>query len=168
VPNSLRSLLILHEGRRPKKYRDSLGYWTIGVGHLIDERKGGSLPVFIVSELNRRGLDVYDSDPMPEDLIDKLLDWDIAEHCAQLEKLLLWVKSLDPVRYAVIADMFFNLGPEPFDNDGIKDWPVFLGQVARGEYEAAANNMLRTLWAKQVKSRAVRLAEMMRSGAWPA
>lgn len=28
----------------PHAYQDSLGYWTIGVGFLIDGRKGGRLP----------------------------------------------------------------------------------------------------------------------------
>lgn len=31
------------EGRVPHAYQDHLGYWTIGVGHLIDKRKGGGL-----------------------------------------------------------------------------------------------------------------------------
>src|SRR3546814_8522584 len=31
------------EGRIPHAYQDSLGYWTIGVGRLIDKRKGGRL-----------------------------------------------------------------------------------------------------------------------------
>lgn len=166
--NSLRSLIILHEGRRAKKYRDSEGYWTIGVGHLIDERKGGSLPLFVVAELNRLGLDVYDSDPMPEDLIDKLLDWDIDLHKRLLDKALPWAAALGDVRYAVLIDMTFNMGDEPFDGDGVKDWPIFVNQVKTGQYEAAANNMLNTTWRKQVKSRAERLAQMMRTGKWPA
>ena len=32
------ALLSLHEGRVEHAYQDSLGYWTIGVGHLIDKR----------------------------------------------------------------------------------------------------------------------------------
>src|SRR3546814_6170937 len=31
------------EGRIPHAYQASLGYWTIGVGRLIDKRKGGRL-----------------------------------------------------------------------------------------------------------------------------
>lgn len=165
--NSLRALLVLHEGRSAKKYRDSEGYWTIGVGHLIDERKGGGLPPHIRAELQRRGLDVYDSDPMPEDIIDALLDWDIRVHVERLGNLLPWAYLLDTVRYVVLCDMIFNLGEEPFDHDGFKDWPMFIEQVRTGQYERAAANMLSTLWAKQVGSRAIRLAGMMRSGQWP-
>ena len=160
-------MLVLHEGLRRCKYRDSESYWTIGVGHLIDPRKGGKLPPHIAKMLAARDIDIWDDDPMPDDVIFLLLDHDIAEHRAILEKLQPWVTKLDSVRRAVLDDMVFNLGPEPFDHDGFKDWPVFLGQVARGEYIAAANNMLTTTWAKQVGSRADRLAEMMKSGKWP-
>lgn len=37
-------MLSKEEGRRNKTYKDHLGYETIGVGHLIDKRKEGSLP----------------------------------------------------------------------------------------------------------------------------
>lgn len=144
--NTLRELLVLHEGRVPHAYRDSLGYLTIGVGHLIDNRKGGRLP---------------------EEIIDILLDHDIKEHSDALVAVQPWVMKLDEVRRAVLFDMTFNLGIEPFDGDGFKDWPIFLGQVQSGLYNAAADNMLKTLWAKQVGRRAERLAGMMRDGKWP-
>jgi lysozyme len=165
--NNLRDMLSVHEGREAKRYPDSEGYWTIGVGHLIDERKGGSLPTFIAIALAHRGIDVYKDEAMPEDLIDQLLDHDIAEHRKLLRRFQPWVETLDPVRQAVLDDMTFNLGIEPFDNDGFKDWPIFLSQVKSGQYEKAAVNMLSTLWARQVKSRAVRLAAMMKTGQWP-
>lgn len=162
-----RKLTELGEGRRAKKYKDSEGYWTIGVGHLIDPRKGGSLPPAIEEELRRRDIDIWDDEPMPEDLIDKLFERDLALHSTLIVQLNPWIVNLDEVRQAVMIDMCFNLGPEPFDHDGFKDWPVFLGQVQRGEYAAAAANMLSTRWAKQVGVRARRLADMMNRGEWP-
>lgn len=167
MPNNLRDLLILDEARKAKKYRDSEGYWTIAVGRLIDPRKGGGLPRFIEEALIHRGIDIWADEPMPEDLIDLLLDHDIKEHTELLEDLQPWTVTLDEVRHAVMVDMCFNLGPEPFDHDGFKDWPMFIEQVRTGQYEKAAANMLSTLWARQVKTRATRLAEMMKSGKWP-
>ena len=32
----LEQLVIGHEGKKKSAYQDSLGYWTIGVGRLID------------------------------------------------------------------------------------------------------------------------------------
>ncbi len=138
--NKARALLSLHEGRVRHAYKDSLGYLTIGVGHLIDERKGGGLP---------------------EGIIDALLDYDIREHWDRLVALCPWVERLDDVRQYVLLDMTFNLG-------GLEGWPIFRKQVEQGRYAAAAANMRSTKWASQVKSRAVRLSAMMETGEWPA
>jgi len=113
---------------------------------LIDKRKGGRLP---------------------DHIIEALLEWDIHEHKTAMEKELPWVRQLSPVRQAVLLDMHFNLGPEPFDGDGFKDWPIFLRQVRDGQYRAAAQNMRATLWAKQVGRRADRLSTMMEKDQWP-
>ena len=40
-----------------------------------------------------------------------------------------------------------------------------LAAMKRGDYAAAADGMLNSLWARQVGARATRLAAMMRSGA---
>ena len=145
-PSNLKDLLALHEGRVPHAYEDSLGYVTIGIGHLIDKRKGGSLP---------------------DHIIDALFDWDLKIHREALLRHQPWVAYLDEVRKAVLIDMTFNMGEEPFDNDNIKDWPNFIRQVKGGDYKAAAANMRSTTWATQVKGRADRLATMMETGEWP-
>ena len=134
----IKELIERHEGRVPFAYQDSMGYWTIGVGHLIDQKKGGRLP---------------------EHIIDALLEHDIKEHEARLLRLAPWAKELDEVRYAVLVDMTFNLG-------SLIGWPIFLEQVRTGNYAAAAANMRATRWASQVKGRAVRLAKMMETGKW--
>lgn len=146
LAENFKELITLHEGRVPHAYQDSLGYWTIGVGHLIDRRKGGRLPAPI---------------------IEALLEWDIKEHQQVLDATMPWARALSPVRYAVLQDMVFNLGPEPFDGDGFKDWPIFLGQVRSAQYRAAAQNMRATKWASQVGTRAERLATMMETDQWP-
>jgi lysozyme len=130
----------------PWAYKDSLGFLTIGVGHLIDKAKGGRIP---------------------EHIIDALLDYDIQTHRDELYQSAPWVLGLDDVRRAVLVDMAFNLSVEPFDGDGFKDWGIFVSQVKRKEYGAAAANMRSTLWAQQVGPRAERLAKMMESGQWP-
>lgn len=145
ISEKLRGQLIRDEGRKPAAYQDSLGYLTIGVGHLIDARKGGRLP---------------------DSIIDALLEYDIREAMGILFKDQPWTAQLDPVRQGVLINMVFNMGDEPFDHDGFKDWPNFLAQVQRGDYEQAATNMLGTLWAQQVGMRASRLAQQLRTGVW--
>ena len=139
--NTIREMLSLHEGRVPHAYQDSLGYWTIGVGHLIDRRKGGKLP---------------------ESIIDSLLDYDIEKHSAELFQALPWVKELDQVRQNVLIDMTFNLGI-----NGLLGFKNTLQAVKEKRWDDAAEGMLSSRWAKQVGTRAVRLSDMMRSGRWP-
>jgi len=73
---------------------------------------------------------------------------------------------LDDVRQAVLLDMAFNLGPEPFDHDGIKDWPMFIKQVETGRYAEALRICARRCGQASWQA-AERLASMMESGKWP-
>lgn len=67
--------------------------------------------------------------------------------------------DLDPVRRAVIIDMLFNLGLTKF-----MAFRRMIGALRLGKYIIAADEMLDSKWAKQVKGRAFRLARMMRTG----
>jgi lysozyme len=127
------------EGERLFPYRDSVGKLTVGVGHNLDD-KGIS-----------REASAF------------LLREDIAEVVAGLNAALPWWTTLDAVRQRVLANMAFNMGVA-----GLLQFRQTLAAVRGGAYEAAAKGMLGSLWARQVGPRAVRLAEMMRTGQAPA
>lgn len=137
---NVRDLIARHEGRVPHAYTDSLGYLTIGVGHLIDQRKGGRLP---------------------DKIIDELLDYDIDVHRNELFMQLPWVTVLDEVRQAAMIDMYFNLRGNLL---GFKEALRFIQAQAWAD---AANAMLNSKWAKQVGTRAAELSDMIRTGEWP-
>jgi lysozyme len=141
TPSKLSRLLILHEDVVPYAYKDSLGYWTIGVGFLIDKAKGGR---------------------MPQPVIDFWLDYELKETAKELEASAPWTTGLDEVRLAVLVDMAYNLGVP-----GLLKFTTTLGHVKAGNYAAASETMLQSKWATQVGSRAIRLSKMMRSGEWP-
>lgn len=126
------------EGVVPFAYQDHLGYWTIGVGRLIDKRKGGGL-----------------SDAE----IDFLLSNDIDRFEKQLIDALPWYGRLDDVRQRVLVNMAFNLGIA-----GLLGFKNTLAMVERGDYAGAAKGMLNSKWAAQVGERAKRLATMMETG----
>jgi lysozyme len=146
MEDRLKKLLSLHEGRVAHAYQDSLGWWTIGVGHLIDARKGGKLP---------------------EHIIDALLDYDIKTKTETLLRVAPWVVGLDEVRRVALIDMAFNLGPGIFNQHSRAFWPRFNNALRRADWGAASDIMLNTKWAKQVGARARRLAGMVRRGVWP-
>ncbi len=133
--NRLAAQLRIDEGERKKPYLDSVGKTTIGVGRNLTDV--GLFP----------------------DEIEYLLQHDITRAENELRTNLPWYVSLDPVRQEVLVNMCFNMG-----------WSVLstfkntLDAVRRGDYEAASKGMLQSKWASQVKGRATRLAEKMRTG----
>src|SRR6185436_5365614 len=100
-----------HEGYSDFIYNDSLGYPTGGYGTLL--KLGSRLPKAV---------------------------WDLAFTLAyedaqvDIAKRFCYPCVLDPVRECVLVDMRYNLGPEPFDGDGVKDWPKFVDQIKRGDW----------------------------------
>lgn len=127
--------LDLHEGLELKPYKDTVGKLTIGVGRNLTDRG------------------------ITKDEAYYLLRNDVAIAITDLDKNLSWWKNLDEIRQRVLADMCFNLGISKLL--GFKNT---LELIRKGDYETAASAMLNSLWAKQVKGRAIRLANMMRTG----
>ena len=128
------------EGEVLSAYQDHLGFWTIGVGHLIDKRKGGTISPYISS---------------------LLLESDIADKAIDLDKSLPWWRDLDDGRQAVLLGMAFQMGI-----NGLLGFKNTLAMVKSGNYAGAANGMLNSLWAKQTPARAKRMSEQMRTGEW--
>jgi lysozyme len=128
------------EGVVRHAYEDSLGFTTIGVGRLIDVRRGGGLS------------------PME---IDYLLTNDISEKSAQVLEALPWARDLNEPRMAVLINMAFQMGIR-----GLLGFPGMLRAVKAGDYKAAAEHMLDSKWEQQTSTRAHRLADQMESGEW--
>jgi lysozyme len=138
--SKLTALLEADEGRRGSAYQDSLGYWTIGVGRLIDERKGGRLT---------------------DDEIDYLLANDIREKTAMVRAQWPWFDHLNDARQAVLICMAFQLGI-----GGLLNFKKALGAMRDERWPDAAREMKDSTWAKQTPARCSRLAYQMETGAW--
>jgi len=136
----LKQQLKRDEGVVNHAYQDSLGFTTIGVGRLIDARRGGGLS---------------DSE------VDYLLDNDIAEKTAQVLAALPWASKLSEPRLGVLINMAFQLGI-----DGLLRFHRMLGSIEDGQYSEAVMEMLDSLWAQQTPKRAARLAKQMLTGEW--
>lgn len=138
--NNSEDQLIRDEGVVLHVYKDSLGYLTLGVGRLVDERKGGGIT---------KAEAMY------------LLKNDIESRKTLLLTTLPWTASLDPVRFGVLLNMSFQMGVE-----GLLGFRNTLSMVRLGNYFQASLGMLNSLWAKQTPERAKRLADQMRTGVW--
>ena len=128
------------EGEVLHAYSDSLGYLTIGVGRLIDKRKGGGI--------------THEESAY-------LLNNDIERKHAELLKRAPWMANLDPARFGCLLNMAFQLGV-----DGLLGFKNTLAMVRAGDYAGAAAGMLQSLWATQTPERAKRLSVQMETGVW--
>lgn len=132
------------EGVVPHAYQDSLGYWTIGVGRLIDKRRRGKLSA---------------------DEIDLLLRNDIEAKQALLDKYIPWWRQMSEPRRRALCNMAFNLGVGPSQEEPEGKLLTFKNTLAAmqcGEWETVDSGLATSLWAKQVGARADRIRKLFR------
>lgn len=134
----LKQDLIRDEGLRLESYKDSVGLWTIGVGHLLGPEQ--------------RMLKLNNIEAMA------LLDSDIvtAEHVLD-GWIPLWA-NLDEVRQRALLNMCFNLGNRVLQFVNTREG------IIRQDWMFVSTNMLKSKWAQQVGARADRLSRMMALG----
>ena len=137
---NLSEMLRRDEDEKLAAYTDSLGYLTIGVGRLIDSRKGG-------------GISKEESD--------YLLANDIRAKTAEVIKALPWATKLGDERFSVLVAMAFQLGIQ-----GLLEFKNTLQMMKAGDYAGASQGMLNSLWYKQTPQRVARMAKQMRTGEW--
>lgn len=135
---NLRDLLKRHEGFRAHPYKDTVGKLTIAFGRNLDDVG------------------------VSEDEAELMLSNDIERARMHCELFVPGWDTLDPVRRDVLMSMFFNMGA------GAAKFVRMLDAVKKHKWDEAAEEMIRSKWATQVKDRAVVLAEMMRTGHYPA
>lgn len=123
------------EGLMLFPYVDSVGKLTIGYGRNLED-KG-----------------------IRQDEAEHMLINDIEEAEAELERVFPIAKTLSTNRYRALVNMIFNLGTVKF-----LQFKKMRHAIEQGDFERAADEMLDSLWARQVKGRAERLAKMMREG----
>jgi lysozyme len=131
---TLVEMLKRDEGVRLFPYKDSVGILTVGCGRNLEDV----------------GLSM--------DEVDYLLFNDI-QKCEIEARKYAWFKDLNETRRNVVLSMIFNLGPT-----GFAGFRNTIADIAAGNYEQAASRMLQSKWSSQVGNRAVRLAQMMRTG----
>ena len=136
-----KNLLKREEGFVSHAYQDHLGYWTIGYGRLIDQRKGGSIS-------NEEG--------------EFLLSNDIRDREDALDDLIPWWREMTSARQAVLLSMAFQMGVS-----GLMKFRNTLRHMEAADYDRAAKGMRASRWAIQTPGRAERHARTMELGRFP-
>jgi len=133
--NRLQKAVKRHEGFRSLPYKDSVGKTTIGYGWNLDD-KG-----------------------ITKEIADSILKDQLNDCIFELLKVNDFRLLTDQPRREVLINMSFNLGLTKL----MKFKKMWYAIRCRA-WEVAADEMLDSLWAKQVGKRAIELSEIMRSG----
>lgn len=130
--------LIYDEGMELKAYKDHLGFLTIGVGRLIDGRKGGGLT-------EQEALYLLNND------IEKCERW--------LSDNLPWFNAASEPRQRGLINMAFQLGFR-----GLLGFKNSLKLMSEGNWVEAGDNLRQSLWYKQTPKRAERVIKLIVNG----
>jgi lysozyme len=134
------------EGDRLEAYVDTLGNWTIGRGHLLPKAAPGkSWAGFTISQ------DVDDRYFMG----DLIIAWQYANRLPE------WSKLDTACRQNALIEICFNIGPK---------WGAFVqarADIEAQNWQGVHDQLLNSLWAKQVGARATRIANYFLTGAYP-
>jgi lysozyme len=137
---NLQQMLVRDEGVVLHCYEDHLGFKTIGVGRLVDKRKGGGITL---------------------DEAMYLLQNDIRKVTAEVLEALPWVNTMNEARQAVVFAMAFQMGLK-----GLLGFRSTLSDMRDERYANAAEGMRRSKWATQTPARAKRMAYQLETGEW--
>ena len=139
MDSALEKQLIRHEGLKLKPYVCTSGKITIGVGR----------------NLTDRGVSKAEAMAM--------LAADIAQARADVEKLLDYYRvakwTVSQARYEALVNLSFNMGIVNLGN-----FKKMFAAIAREDWQAAAAELMDSLYAQQVGQRAVELADQLRTG----
>ena len=124
-----------HEGFRSKVYQCTAGKNTIGYGRNLDD----------VGVSHKEALD--------------MLYTDLRHARKEVIKYIDAANHLDGVRLDVLINMSFNLGI-----GGLLNFKKMIAAIDANDYELASKEMMDSLWAEQVGTRAIELSEQMKIG----
>ena len=148
--------LIKSEGLVLNVYKDTLGIDTIGIGRNLEDRgisqqELDDLDIPTINHIYEYGITEADAVYLATN------DVQIVEE--ELVRAHPCVDRLDSVRQLIVMDMAFNMGV-PRLCKFKKMWNA----IHEEDFATAAKEMLDSRWAKQVKSRSIKLANAMHNG----
>jgi len=138
--NDLKARIKKHEGYRDTIYKDSLGFSTIGYGHLV-----------LQTDRYEKGVTYRKKD------LEKVFDTDFNIAKSNANQL---IEGL-PIHHqakCVIIEMVFQLGM-----GGVSKFKKMWKALKQNNYQIASEEMLDSRWAKQTPKRAEELSNVMKS-----
>jgi len=140
-------ILNYEEGYKEAPYLDTQGYPTVAGGIRIGP-KGASLSNYTFRVPRTVG------DVWKQTIVDQKVN-----EMNQRPAIAAALAACNPPRRDTLISMAYQMG-----TDGLAGFKNTLKLIADGNFSAAADGMLNSLWAKQTPNRAKRHADVMRTG----
>lgn len=152
--NQAKDMIRIHEGVRYVVYKDSLGIPTIGIGYNLQNHNA-------VKDLNNLGLslqNVLNGKPLSDSQVNILFNRSVDIAVKDVKKYYPDFDNLPLQAKIVLIDMSFNLG-----YNRLKQFKKLKKALELKDYNRAADEMVNSLWYRQVKTRGVTLVNIMRN-----
>lgn len=146
------NLIKKHEGFRSHLYKCTAGHWTIGYGYNLDAN-----PLHLSDD----ALTGLRHNGISEKRAEKHLTALITDIEQDLTRRMVWFKTLNEARRAVLLDMAYQMGI-----GGLFAFTNTLSLIKAGQWRMAKFAMLDSKWARHDSpNRARELADIMEKGA---
>ena len=142
---NIKQMVIANEGWKTKPYKDTRGYWTVGVGHLINPKSPKTLP----KEWDRE---------LSNEEVRQLFEKDFDEHLKQAQKTPGWDKANEAGK-AGLVDLTYNMGGWWYTK-----FVKAAALLKEGNFKDAALELKNSDWYKQVGGRAPVTISLISSG----
>lgn len=156
---SIEEQLKIDEGSSLTIYKDTKGYWTVGIGHLI--KRDSTIHREEAIRLLDKELNRSTQGSITTSEQSYLFSKDLAAVQKGIAHSSFYgvYQALDEVRQSAIQNMCFQLGVL-----GVSKFRKMWAALARGDYSQAAKEGLDSAWFKQTPNRARRVMETLRTG----
>lgn len=134
----LKAELRRDEGFVPHVYEDSEGFATIGIGRMVDKRRGGGVTL---------------------DEAQYLLENDIGKALKAAREAFPWFDDLSDNRQRAITNMVFQMGI-----GRLRGFRKMLAAIEDGNFDLAAAEAKDSKWYRQTPERAERVIALIREG----
>lgn len=155
-------MLRYDEGLRLDIYKDTEGFWTIGIGHLLTKNPSIAVAQKELDKLIGRATMGRITNKEAEELF-SLDVLKVEKGINSNGTLKVVYDSLDPVRKDALKNMVFQMGVA-----GVAGFTNSLKYLQAKQWEQAASNLKQSRWFKQTPNRAGRVIETFRTGTYNA
>lgn len=151
-------MLKYDEGIKNTLYKDTLEYYTIGIGHLVTKEANKTRALEILDKKFSRATNGTLTDKEVEILFNE--DVQTAINQIKQNRVVNDVyQSLDSIRQMALINMVFQMGI-----GGVATFTNSLALLKNKDWEKAAINLSKSKWFSQTPNRSYRVIEVFRTG----